>query len=30
MIPILINKDVFAPSYTALTWSETTITFVPT
>ena len=30
IVPILINKDVFKPSYNALTWLETTITFVPT
>ena len=30
IVPILINKDVFETSYNALTWLETTITFVPT
>ena len=31
MVPILVNKDVFEPSYNALTFmSETTITFAPT
>ena len=30
VVPILINKDVFETNYNALTWLETTITFVPT
>ena len=30
IVPILINKDVFETNYNALTWLETTITFVPT